>query len=390
MKPSGSNLRAVVLLICVLALAGAGVLMLASTGAYATDGTEKNLSGLKKQAIFLAVGLVVCGLVSRVDYHLLEKAAPWLVGGAVVLLALCYTPWFGITRNGETRWIGLQRYGLKAAQIQPSEAGKFALVIFMAWWYARHPLRIGEFWKGYLQPWLALGGIILLVAFERDLGTAALMGAVAMIVMFTAGVRLIYLIASLGAGIGGLALMVHLIPERMGRLTAFLDLEAHRQGEGLQQWRALIALGSGGIEGRGYGNGVEKLFYMPYAHTDFIFPMIGEEFGLAGTLTVVFLFVMLVMSGMLIASSAPDTFGRVLGAGIIAIIGCQALINLMVTTALLPNKGMPLPFISYGGSNLLALFFMIGVMMNIHRQGFAVESGRKTLTLADPVITPRL
>ena len=390
MKPSGSNLRAVVLLICVLALAGVGILMLASTGAYATDGTEKDMGNLKKQAIFLAAGLVVCGVASRIDYHLLEKAAPWLVGGAVILLALCYTPWFGVTRNGETRWIGLQSFGIRGAQIQPSEAGKFALVLFMAWWYARHPLRTGEFWKGYLQPWLALGGIVLLVAFEKDLGTAALMGAVVLVVMFTAGVKWIYLLGSVGAGVAGLALMVRLIPERMGRLTAFMDLEAHKLGEGLQQWRALIALGSGGLEGRGFGNGVEKMFYMPYAHTDFIFPMIGEEFGLAGTLAVILLFVMLIMAGMLIAASAPDTFGRVLGAGVIAIIGCQALINLMVTTALLPNKGMPLPFISYGGSNLLTLFFMIGVLMNIHRQGFAIESGRKSVTLADPVITPRL
>ena len=384
-----SNIRSIVLLICVLLLAGIGILMLASTGAYATDGTAVGMSGLKKQGVFIVTGLIVCAIASRIDYHLLERLTPWLAGGAAILLALCYSP-FGVTANGETRWINFGFIGLRGFVMQPSEVGKLAVIAWLAWWYARHPLRTGEFWKGYLQPWLVPAGLILLIAFEKDLGTAALLGGVVLLVMFTAGVKLLHLATAGLAGGAALGAAVMLIPERMGRLTAFMHLEEHRLGEGLQQWRSLIALGSGGLEGRGYGNGVEKMFYMPYAHTDFIFPMIGEEFGLVGTLAVVFLFVMLVMSGMLIASSAPDTFGRALGAGIVGLIGCQALLNLMVTTALLPNKGMPLPFISYGGSSVLMLFFMIGLLLNIHRQGFAFESGRRSVTFAEPVITPRL
>ena len=389
MSLQSSNIRSIVLLFCVLSLAGIGILMLASTGAYATDGTAEGMGGLKKQCVFIIAGLLVCGVASLVDYHLLEKLTPWLVGAAAILLALCYSP-FGVKANGETRWIHFGFIGLRRFVMQPSEVGKLAVIAWLAWWYARHPLRTGEFWKGYLQPWLVPAGLILLIAFEKDLGTAVLLGGVVLLVMFTAGVKLLHLATAGLLGVAAIGTAIVLIPERLGRLTAFMNLEAHRLGEGLQQWRSLIALGSGGLEGRGYGNGVEKMFYMPYAHTDFIFPMIGEEFGLAGTLTVVFLFVMLVMSGMLIASSAPDTFGRALGAGIVGIIGCQALINLMVTTALLPNKGMPLPFISYGGSSVLMLFFMIGVLINIHRQGFALESGRKSVTFAEPVITPRL
>lgn len=384
-----SNIRSVVLLFCVLSLAGIGILMLASTGAYATDGTAEGMGGLKKQCVFILAGLIVCGVASLIDYHLIEKLTPWLVGAAAILLALCYSP-FGVKANGETRWINFGFIGLRRFVMQPSEVGKLAVIAWLAWWYARHPLRTGEFWKGYLQPWFVPAGLILLIAFEKDLGTAALLGGVVLLVMFTAGVKLLHLGTAVFGGAAVLGTAVTVIPERLGRLTAFMDLEAHRLGEGLQQWRSLIALGSGGLEGRGYGNGVEKMFYMPYAHTDFIFPMIGEEFGLAGTLAVVFLFVMLVMSGMLIASSAPDTFGRAMGAGIVGLIGCQALINLMVTTAMLPNKGMPLPFISYGGSSVLMLFFMVGVLINIHRQGFALESGRKSVTFAEPVITPRL
>lgn len=389
MSVHSSNVRSIVLLCSVLLLAGVGVLMLASTGAYATDGTAAGMGGLKKQCVFILTGLLVCGIASRIDYHLLERFAVWLAVGASILLSLCYTP-FGVTANGETRWIHFGFIGLRKFVMQPSEVGKLAIIVWLAWWYARHPLRTGEFLKGYIQPAIVPVGLILLIAFEKDLGTAALLGIVVFMVMFTVGVKILHLASAALCGVATLGAAVMFIPERMGRLTAFMKLEEHRLGEGLQQWRSLIALGSGGLDGRGYGNGVEKMFYMPYAHTDFIFPMIGEEFGLAGTLTVVFLFVMLVMSGMLIASSAPDTFGRALGAGIVGLIGCQALINLMVTTALLPNKGMPLPFISYGGSSVLMLFLMIGILLNIHRQGFALESGRRMVTFSEPVISPRL
>ena len=229
-----------------------------------------------------------------------------------------------------------------------------------------------------------------LIGCEKDLGTAALLAAVVMGVMFVAGVGLRYL-ACLGvlAG-GGLAAAVALIPERLGRWIAFIDLYAHRMGEGHQQWRALIALGSGGLTGRGAGNGIEKMFYMPYAHTDFIFPMIGEEFGLVGTLTVILLFVSLLLGGMAVAASARDAFGRLLASGIVLLIGLQAAVNIGVTTAVLPNKGLPLPFISYGGSSVVVFFFLLGILVNIYRQGLQGRSLGRGLPEGIPQLAPRI
>lgn len=390
MNPPASNFRAIMLVICVILLAGVGILMLASTGAFATDGTAEGMGALKKQGIFIGLGIILCFGIARFDYHYFEKGFYLIAAGALVLLVLCYVPHVGVERNGESRWVNMRLIGMGFVQIQPSELGKFAVVLFLAWWYSRHPLRVGEFWKGFVQPWCILAVPILLIGGERDLGTAALVVAFSLLVMFMVGVRLLYLVGVATAGLVGLGLAVRLIPERMDRITAFMNLEAHRQGEGLQQWRAQIALGSGGLGGRGYGNGVEKLFYMPYAHTDFIFPMIGEEFGLAGSLVVILIFIGLVTCGLLIAGSARDAFGRILGAGIVALIACQAIVNLGVTTALLPNKGLPLPFISYGGSNLLVFFVMIGILINIHSQGLSQEKRRSGKGLGMTIITPRL
>jgi cell division protein FtsW len=171
------------------------------------------------------------------------------------------------------------------------------------------------------------------------------------------------------AGLIGIAM---LIPERYARLASFLHPENDQLGKGLQQWQALIAFGSGGIEGLGLGNGRQKLLYLPYAHTDFIFPMIGEELGLLATWAVVFCFILIILSGGLVASNAKDKFGKLLASGILLLISLQAAVNIGMTTSLLPNKGMPLPFISYGGSNLAVSLFMIGILVNIHRTGIPV------------------
>jgi cell division protein FtsW len=175
----------------------------------------------------------------------------------------------------------------------------------------------------------------------------------------------------------------------MARLAAFLDPERFKEDAGLQQMQALIALGSGGMEGLGLGNGRQKMLYLPYAHTDFIFPIIGEELGLRMTLVVVFLFVVVIVSGIMIALHAKDRFGLLLGCGIISLLGLQAAVNIGVTTSLLPNKGLPLPFISYGGSNLVACLFGIGLLLSIYRQ--AVFESRNQKGQAMPVrMTPRI
>jgi cell division protein FtsW len=175
----------------------------------------------------------------------------------------------------------------------------------------------------------------------------------------------------------------------MGRLAAFLDPERFKQDAGLQQMQALIAWGSGGMEGLGLGNGRQKMLYLPYAHTDFIFPIIGEELGLRVSLLVVLLFVVIIVCGMMIALHAKDRFGLLLGCGVVSLLALQAAVNIGVTTSLLPNKGLPLPFISYGGSNLAASLFGIGLLLNIYRQGILEPLDKKRTTMPARM-TPRI
>lgn len=379
-----------VVLLSVALLSGAGLLMLASTGAYATDGTAEGYAGLKRQSIYLVLAVGACAVAALIDYRVWERFFWPFFLGTLVLLVLCFVPGVGLKINNEWRWISARSVGLPFVRMQPSELGKVAVLFFLAWWYARRPLRVRTFWSGFLAPLLVLAVPIGLIGIEKDLGTAALLAGVVMAVMFVAGVRWPYLVTSALLAGGALAAAIWTIPERMSRILAFLDLEGHRYGEGLQQWRAMIALGSGGVTGRGYGNGIEKMFYMPYAHTDFIFPMIGEEFGLVGSLAVVLAFVLFVVGGMTVAASAPDGFGKLLGAGIVILVGCQAVVNIGVTTAVLPNKGLPLPFISYGGSSLVVLFFLLGILVNLYRQGVSQEGAMRGLLADVPTVCPRL
>jgi cell division protein FtsW len=207
--------------------------------------------------------------------------------------------------------------------------------------------------------------------------------------MFIAGVNPMLLSMVSLAGVGGILFLATQMSERMGRLAAFLDPERFKQDAGLQQMQALIAWGSGGMEGLGLGNGRQKMLYLPYAHTDFIFPIIGEELGLRVSLLVVFLFVVIIVCGMMIALHAKDRFGLLLGCGVVSLLALQAAVNIGVTTSLLPNKGLPLPFISYGGSNLAASLFGIGLLLNIYRQG-VLEPLHKKRTTMPARMTPRI
>ncbi|PYL87795.1 MAG: hypothetical protein DMF17_01385 [Verrucomicrobia bacterium] len=207
--------------------------------------------------------------------------------------------------------------------------------------------------------------------------------------MFVAGVNPMLLSMVSLAGVGGILFLATQMSERMGRLAAFLDPERFKQDAGLQQMQALIAWGSGGMEGLGLGNGRQKMLYLPYAHTDFIFPIIGEELGLRVSLLVVFLFVVIIVCGMMIALHAKDRFGLLLGCGVVSLLALQAAVNIGVTTSLLPNKGLPLPFISYGGSNLAASLFGIGLLLNIYRQG-VLEPLHKKRTMMPARMTPRI
>ena len=272
---------------------------------------------------------------------------------------------------------------------QPSELAKIAIIFFLAAWFARREKPDGNFLWEFILPLAIVSLPAALVLGEVDLGTTALIGAMTFVVMFVAGTNVLWLGGLAFAGLGGLLVVATQISERMGRLSAFLHPQTYKDDAGLQQMQALIAWGSGGMDGLGLGNGRQKMLYLPYAHTDFIFPIIGEELGLRFSLLVVFFFIVIIVCGIMIALHARDRFGLLLGCGIVSLLALQAAVNIGVTTSLLPNKGLPLPFISYGGSNLTACMFGIGLLLNIYRQGILDPPPVKRATMQAKV-TPRI
>ncbi len=355
------------LLISVVGLVALGVVMLFSTSAFAQDSHGDIYYFVKRQGFWLVIGTGACVTGALVDYQRWRSWWPYVYGISAVLLALCFVPHVGMRINGSLRWLNLH-----FAAFQPSEVAKIAAVFFLAWWFSRPQTNARKITQGILIPGGVVMMLVALIAAEVDLGTSALIGATTLAVCFIGGANGWLIGGSILTGLAGLLGMAMLIPERAARMTTFLDPEGDKLGKGLQQWQALIAFGSGGYEGLGLGNGRQKLLYLPYAHTDFIFPMIGEELGLPFTWLVVFGFIMIILSGGLIAANAKDRFGKLLAMGILLLISLQAAVNIGMTTSLLPNKGMPLPFISYGGSNLAVSLFMVGILVNIHRIGIPV------------------
>src|SRR5215469_2125519 len=367
---------AYILFLAVLGLLVIGIVMLFSTSAYARDSHGDVYFFIKRQAIWIGIGLVACIFAALVNYHFWQKT--WWLWFAVALsaLALCYIPHIGMRINGSRRWIG---YG--PITFQPSELAKVATVFFLAAWFARDENSDRKVFSGFILPLIIIGLPAVLVLGEVDLGTTALVGTTAFVVMFVAGTNPLWLGGLAFAALSGLILVATRISERMGRLSAFLHPQNYKDDAGLQQMQALIAWGSGGMEGLGLGNGRQKMLYLPYAHTDFIFPIIGEELGLRFSLLVVFLFVVIIVCGIMIALHAKDRFGLLLGCGIVSLLALQAAVNIGVTTSLLPNKGLPLPFISYGGSNLIACMFGVGLLLNIYRQGVLEPPHKKRVTM---------
>ncbi len=370
----------------VVFLLGVGVIMLVSTSVFGIDVPSEDVYyDVKRQLVWVVLAGMVCMMMANIDYHLLQKMV-WLIYGiCILLLALCFVPGVGQTLNGESRWINIAG----VFSLQPSELAKLAMVVVMAHWFARYFDEGKPFRSGLLFPGLISGLMVALVLFEVDLGTTVILSAVVFVLMFVGGTDWKYLAMSSALAVGAFTLMVLERPDKMERLTAFLHPDLHRSGVGLQQWMALMALGSGGVEGMGLGSGRLKMLYMPFAHTDFIFPMIGEELGLRVTLAVVFAFLLISVAGLTIAFHARDRFGTMLGVGIVSFISLQAVVNIGVTTSVLPNTGLPLPFISYGGSALMAVMAGIGILLNIFRQG-DISGKARFQGIAKRRITPRV
>jgi cell division protein FtsW len=375
---------AYLLFLAVLGLLAIGIVILFSTGAFARDNQGDLYFYVRKHAIWLGVGLVACAVAALVDYHFWQRT--WWIWFAVAIvgLALCFLPPLRHKINGSWRWLAFHNI-----TCQPSEFAKIAAVFFLAFWFSRYETQSKHVWRGFILPMAMVGVLLSLIITEVDLGTTVLIGATAFVVMFIAGTNLALLGTLPLGGIGAILFLATCIPERLARLMAFLHPEDHKLGAGLQQMQALIAFGSGGIDGLGLGNGRQKMSYLPYAHTDFIFPIVGEELGLRFTLLVVFLFVLIIICGMTIALHARDRFGLLLASGIVSLIAFQAAINIGVVTSLLPNKGLPLPLVSYGGSNLVVALFSIGLLLNIYRQGVLEPAPQREMAMRVRV-TPRI
>jgi cell division protein FtsW len=373
------------LVLAVAALVVLGLVMLFSTGAFAQDSHGDPIYFLKRQSLWLGVGIIACVGGAVVDYRFWQRTWWMWFAASAVLLALCFVPEVGQKINGARRWLNF-----RVITFQPSDFAKIAVLAFLAHWYSRYEEQSGTLLRGFVVPIMITGILMGLIGCEIDMGTTALIGGTMFVVMYVGGSspKFIAPLAILGI-IGTLYLGYHM-KDRQGRMLAFMHPEKYKDGFGLQQWQALIAFGSGGVHGLGLGNGVEKHSYLPFAHTDFIFPTIGEELGLCATLGVVFCYMVIIVFGTVIAIQARDRFGMLFGFGVVVMLALQAALNIGVTTSLLPNKGLPLPFISYGGSNLVFCLLGVGILINIYKQG--VHEGRDPVMRRSlrPPLTPRV
>jgi cell division protein FtsW len=362
------------LILSVALLVGLGITMLASTSFFTREGGGEAYVTVWKQVLWVGLSIAGCLVAALIDYNRWYKWRWWVLGISVFGLIICYewhlSQWLGYKPvlakrvNGAARWIGVG-----SLTLQPSELAKIALIMVMAGWFATWQDFERTLKHGLMLPGAILGGVVLLIGGEVDLGNAVVAAAVGAGIMFVAGTRFSFLAAIGGVSLAALLVGIKLAPNRFERVMAIFDLEKFKDGIGLQQWVSWLAFGSGGMDGRGLGEGRMKLSYLPEAHTDFIFPMVGEELGLWGVLGTILAFVVMVFAGMCISAYAPNRFGKLLGFGLTFLLGLEALLNMGVTTALLPNKGLPLPFVSYGGSSLLAAMVAVGILINIHRQG---------------------
>src|SRR5712692_4479576 len=364
-EPAGTapmRIATTTLFFCVAALLALGMVMLfsASTG-------QAEAKYLFWQPVWCVCGLVACWGFAAADYRWLKRYPwiPWaLLAFTVLLLGFVLIPGnpFAPRINGARRWIRIGHF-----TVQSSELAKLALIIALAHYGERTQRHMPALLRGMLLPGLIIGLVLGLVFVEPDVGTALLLGSVSAIILLIAGIRWRYFLppVCIAAVAVGLFLWQH--------------VEETKQDKGLQAYHAMVALGSGGVTGVGLGDGRQKLGFLPEHHTDFIFSIIGEELGLVATLSVLLAFLVIMICGVYIAWSSRDTFGMLIASGITFLIGLQAVINIGVVTGSLPNKGLSLPFISYGGSNLIVLLAGVGLLINIGRQAADSQRARSPL-----------
>jgi cell division protein FtsW len=362
----------IAILLAVVALAAIGILMVYSSSAIkayvATDGNTFAVVG--PQIVWAMLGLVAMVVMMRIDYRWLRLVSVPAYLVALVLLILVLIPGLGIKIGGSARWIQIG----PLPAVHPAEFAKLALIVYLAHWFARRGTGIRKFWSGTVAFLVIFVPILFLVLREPDLGTSSVIGLTAVTMFFIAGANLFHLGALAAAGIGMVVLVVSRTPYQLDRVRALADPWADPQGIGFHTIQGLLALGLGGLFGAGLGESrLAGGLFLPNASNDFIFAIVGEEFGFVGGALVIALFALLAIQGFRVALNAPDTFGGLLAAGITTWLTVQAFINIAVVVALIPITGITLPFISAGGSSLIISFAAVGILLSISRE--TVERG---------------
>ena len=345
-----------------LALFGSLMVYSASAMMSMKESTESSqYTYFLKQLMFVLIGIVLMFVVSRFDYRILNNKAVVfgiLVVTSIALAAVLFFPEI----NGAKRWIRFSGFSF-----QPSELAKVALPIFLAWYLAKNESTVTELKTTVIRSIAGLGLLAGLVMLEKDLGTTIVLCVIFSAIYFAAGARLVHIAAVAGLMVVAAAGAIAIAPWRVQRVLAFLDPYKYADDESYQVIQSLYAIGSGGILGEGFAKGQQKLFYLPYPYSDFIFSVVGEEFGLLGTLAVVLTFGLLLWRGAKAAMNAPDRFGMLLGIVLITGIIAKALFNISVVISIVPAKGIPLPFISYGGSSVVVTLMAVGILLSISR-----------------------
>jgi cell division protein FtsW len=350
--------------ITVAVLVAIGVVMIYSASAiYADSVMNDSLYYIKRRLFYIAIGLVMMVLAMSLNLDKVRSAAKPIMLVSILLLAAVLIPHIGSQTAGARRWF---KFG--PLSFQPSELAKISIIIYMADFISRKEKVIKSFIHGYLPAIMVLGMTVALVLLEPDLGTAITVSAIAVVMLYAGGARSSYIMAVFLMSLPMLYVLLFRVAYRRKRMMIFLNPWSDRRGTGFQIIQSFVALGSGGLFGVGLGQSRQKLFYLPASHTDFIFSIIGEELGFIGTASIVVLFGILVWQGMKIAFKAIGTFERLTSLGIVSLIGIEAIINIGVTAGALPTKGLPLPFISYGGSGLVFHLMAIGILFNISRR----------------------
>ncbi len=373
------NATDLTIVFAVASLVAIGIIMVFSASyTYSLVQYNDGLHYLKRMAMWTVLGSIGMFMASKIKYIVWKRWSKFILIVSIVALLLLFTP-LGITVKGATRWLGAG-----PIRVMPSEIAKLAIIIFLAASIENKGKGIKKFFTGIL-PYMVLGGIFFyLINKQPDFSTAVVVVAIMVTMIFIGGMKVSHFIFLAGSVTAGMVFMLYqlvFVAERANyrtdRLMTFIDPWAYAQGDGYQIIQSLYALGAGGILGKGLGKSVQKHLYLPEPQNDFIFSVIGEELGFVGGLVVMLLFMLLIWKGVKIAMNAPDLFSSLVATGIVAMISVQVIINIAVTTSSMPVTGMPLPFISYGGSSLLIFMAAMGILINISKYCDFTKGGAK-------------